>query len=365
MEQAPATIISEQNMQAAAEFIVDPKQVHHSIFTKLRQRIGLAGELTIPCLPSALGFYFERLRGLLQDPVYQLNPEAWQNIMGKVAELVNKGYSESPNSLLKVRFQNVQTQKGSEYSLNFALAVPDMKEQYKGWTTSRQGPLFGSHPDARLIKLLDELGDNTQITNVLDLGAATGRNALPLARRGIQVDAVEQSPDLLNILRAEAQKENLEINVLENNFLQDESVFATEKFDLALACGVTPHFRNTQELSKLFVNVGKSLKPGGIFLFDIFLLKTGFQLDNLLRESAQMYWSSCFTPEELQSELEKANLVSFSNESVPEYEAKHLPEGGWPPTTWYGTWASGLSVSAVKGYISPIEDRWIVCRKQG
>jgi 2-polyprenyl-3-methyl-5-hydroxy-6-metoxy-1,4-benzoquinol methylase len=60
---------------------------------------------------------------------------------------------------------------------------------YDGWLSTREGPLFGTEPDARVWTLSGEVAD-PQAHPVLDVGAGTGRNALALARRGHPVDAV-------------------------------------------------------------------------------------------------------------------------------------------------------------------------------
>jgi hypothetical protein len=50
---------------------------------------------------------------------------------------------------------------------------------------------------------------------------------------------------------------------------------------------------------------------------------------------------------------------------VYEYEKTHLPDGAWPPTSWYADWVSGHGVFDVQGETSPIEMRWLVYQKAG
>src|SRR5256885_1067329 len=57
-----------------------------------------------------------------------------------------------------------------------------------------------------------ELIDSLSITNALDVGAGTGRHTLMLARRGIHVTAVDQSPEMLAIAQQKAQQEDLAID---------------------------------------------------------------------------------------------------------------------------------------------------------
>ena len=48
---------------------------------------------------------------------------------------------------------------------------------------------------------------------------------------------------------------------------------------------------------------------------------------------------------------------------VYEYEKEHLPPGGWPPTSWYADWVSGLDLFPVERDQAPIEMRWLVFRR--
>jgi hypothetical protein len=56
-------------------------------------------------------------------------------------------------------------------------------------------------------------------------------------------------------------------------------------------------------------------------------------------------------------------LRLISDDSVYEYEKSHLPEGTWPPTSWYADWASGLDVFDLRREDCPIEMRWLVYQK--
>jgi len=98
----------------------------------------------------------------------------------------------------------------------------------------------------------------------VDLGAGFGMHAIPLARRGYSVLAVDSSPVLLDLLRGKA--ENLPIRVVKD----DLSVFQKHldtKVDFVLCMGDTlTHLPDPQSVEKLFSVVAESLKPGGQFV---------------------------------------------------------------------------------------------------
>ena len=49
-----------------------------------------------------------------------------------------------------------------------------------------------------------------------------------------------------------------------------------------------------------------------------------------------------------------------ADDSVYEYEKAHLPDDGWPPTSWYAGWVSDVDVFDVEREQCPIEMRWLV-----
>ena len=57
-------------------------------------------------------------------------------------------------------------------------------------------------------------------------------------------------------------------------------------------------------------------------------------------------------------------LQLVADDSVYEYEKANLPEGAWPPTSWYADWVSGLDVFDVDREDRPIEMRWLVYQKE-
>ena len=199
---------------------------------------------------------------------------------------------------------------------------------------------------------------------MLDIGAGTGRNALALARRGHPVDAVEMTPKFADMIRAEAQRESLDVHVIQRD------VFATtddlrRDYQLIVLSEVVPDFRTTQQLRGVFQLAAGCLAPGGRLVFNAFLARQGYTPDNAARELAQQTYSMIFTRDEMTSAAAGLPLELVADDSVYEYEKTHLPEGAWPPTSWYADWVSGLDVFDVEREACPIEMRWLVYQKPG
>ena len=192
-----------------------------------------------------------------------------------------------------------------------------VESAYENWISTRKPPLFGTEPDARVWMLANEAPDPTRY-RVLDIGGGTGRNTLALVRRGHPVDVVEMTSQFAAVIRAEAV------------------------FELATQC----------------------LAGGGRLVFNAFLAKPDYTPDSAARALGQQCYTTIFTPQELVSAASGLPLQLVSDDAVYDYEMAHLPEGAWPPTSWYADWVSGRDVFDLPRDECPIEMRWLVYQKR-
>ncbi|MGA9382140.1 MAG: class I SAM-dependent methyltransferase, partial [Phormidium sp.] len=84
--------------------------------------------------------------------------------------------------------------------------------------------------------------------------------------------------------------------------------------------------------------------------------------DNFVKEMSEISWSYIITRKELQTAMEDLPLELISDESVIEYEQKHLPPEAWPPTTWFVNWAMGRDLFPISKN-PPMELRWILLKR--
>jgi SAM-dependent methyltransferase len=104
---------------------------------------------------------------------------------------------------------------------------------------------------------------SSEITAV-DLGAGFGMHAIPLARRGCSVIAVDSSSILLAELRGHAQA--LPIRAVEDDLLAFQR-HVESKVHLILCMGDTlTHLSELASVEKLFSLAADSLRPGGKFI---------------------------------------------------------------------------------------------------
>jgi FkbM family methyltransferase len=105
----------------------------------------------------------------------------------------------------------------------------------------------------------------------LDVGAGTGRIAIPLAERGVQVCCIEPSPDMRaqfeqKIAREPLLKERIRIIPGEaHNFN------VSETFPCAYLSGTYDHFLDDEVRLESLTNIARHLRPNGVLVFDVFL----------------------------------------------------------------------------------------------
>jgi ubiquinone/menaquinone biosynthesis C-methylase UbiE len=113
---------------------------------------------------------------------------------------------------------------------------------------------------------VDRILAQISFSNVLDVGAGTGRYALELARKGAHVTALDQSPEMLAVARQAAQRENLPIN-FHLAVLDDNLPFDADQFDLLICALVLCHVADMKRAVQEFARV---LQSGGYLLITDF-----------------------------------------------------------------------------------------------
>jgi SAM-dependent methyltransferase len=106
-----------------------------------------------------------------------------------------------------------------------------------------------------------------RVGDALDLGCGPGRHAVPLARRGYRVTAVDLSPFHLARARERAAAAGVEVELVQ----ADMRAFARpEAFDLALSLFTSfGYFEDAGDDLRVLQNVHRSLRPGGALVLDV------------------------------------------------------------------------------------------------
>ncbi len=339
----------------------NPQVLLLAMVRKLPLRLAASGQLSLPAVPSFLDLYAESLSTIFASVGRVFSPKEVEHLRDLLKKELDAAFAKSPDSKIVVDYK---TEPSPSTALRYTVGtrVVTLGEQYAEWVTTREPPLFGSHADAKVLDLARSLGDPASVA-VLDVGAGTGRNTIPLARSGFAADAVEMTPEFATVLRQELQKAGVGARVFEGDALDPQLGIPAGKYRLVVLAEVASHFRSVAQLRTLFERAAEWLAPGGLLLFSIFLSVDEYEPDALVREFAEVMWCCLFTRKELDLAAEGLPFTKISDESTHDYEHEHLDASAWPPTGWFVQWARGRDVFDVAAEKSPLELRWVVYRR--
>lgn len=103
----------------------------------------------------------------------------------------------------------------------------------------------------------------------LEVGCGTGRILLPLLERGLSVEGVDASPDMLGLCRAKAEKKNL-APVLYEQYIQD--LYISKKYGCIFSpLGTFQQIENREDAQRALQKMYEHLLPNGRLLIYLYL----------------------------------------------------------------------------------------------
>jgi SAM-dependent methyltransferase len=325
---------------------------------RLHRKAVTTGRIAVPAVPSMIEEYVEMCNALFSAIGVFFNEGELAHLRRVMAGELETAFAASPRSMIVITYESPL---GAVVNYHIKAEWHSLETEYEKWFATREPPFFGTEPDARVWNLAMATSEPEQFP-ILDLGAGTGRNSLPLARRGHPVDAVELTGKFADIIRLDAQKENLKLRVFQHDIF-DRSLELRQDYQLIILSEVATDFRSIEQLRNIFTFASKSLVSGGCLVLSTFLAKDGFELDDATRQLGQQFYSTVFARMEVSTAIQGLPLSLISDESVYEYEKNNLPAAAWPPTSWYEEWVSGQDVFDLQREQSPIELRWLVYQR--
>jgi SAM-dependent methyltransferase len=300
----------------------DQTQLRASIVRQLYRRSGATGQIQLPAVPGLIDEYVTMCDTIFGAVGRKFTAEELAHLRAVLSDQLAQAYAASPRSMITISYNAPSSQL-----LNYHIKPEwwTIEGAYENWIGIRQPPYFGTEPDARVVALAGEAPDPGKFP-VLDIGAGTGRNALGLARRGYPVDAVELTPKFADIVRADADRELLDVRVIQRDVFETLDDLRRD-YQLIVVSEVVSDFRTTQQVRGLFELASRCLAPGGRLVFNAFVAHDGYTPDDAARELGQQSYTSMVTRDEMAIAVAGLPLTLLADDSVHDYEKQHLPEG--------------------------------------
>jgi SAM-dependent methyltransferase len=329
---------------------------------RLRLRESGSATLTIPALPSLAVRYQQKLLQAFEVLDRPFSPEDAEALLALLQRLTEAAWQQSPYSRIVINYHTDPNPRGG-ILYRMDAVVSSVASEYDRWVSVRPQPFFGAAPNAKVLDLARSLGPPATV-RVLDIGAAEGRNTLPLVREGFVTEAVEVSPEFAKLLAKNLALAELGAHVYVGDVLNPSLGLPSGHYRLVVMAGVVvAHFRNPAHLRALLERVADLLCPGGLVLFSIFLALDGFEPDLELRQLAELFWTVVFTPGELAEVIKDLPLELVDDVSYVEYERERMPEA-WPPTDFFEAYCAGQDLFDLPAGRPPLEMRWLTYRKR-
>lgn len=104
---------------------------------------------------------------------------------------------------------------------------------------------------------------------VLDIMCGYGRHALDLARRGVDVTAIDNALEYIEEIKEKASQESLPVRAVCSDVIYAE---LTQSFDAAICMGNSFAFFHKEDATALLKKIAAALKPGGIFVLNSWMI---------------------------------------------------------------------------------------------
>jgi 2-polyprenyl-3-methyl-5-hydroxy-6-metoxy-1,4-benzoquinol methylase len=335
------------------------------LFNKIKSIGASSGQITLPCVPALASCYVIQILTLFELVGVKFKAEKVEELSTRIQTKLEEGYQASQHSQLVVRYQPAKPPLLG-LVLDIELEINSLKSFYEKTVSEHfaekldqmETEVFGKHPNAKVIDVAHKL---PPMSHVLDVGAGSGRNTLPLARMNLSVDAIELAEIFSLQLQSLGDRESLPIKVIQADILHPLVRLPLGHYQLAILAEILPHFRDPDQVRLALAKMCDGVAKDGLILFNTFVTQSGYIPSEAERQVAQVSQAFFLTEDELKSCLEGLPLAILSRESVYEYEKAHLPPDAFPPSPWFELWTRGKLVFDCEDVAIALE--WILCRR--
>lgn len=128
-------------------------------------------------------------------------------------------------------------------------------------------------------KTITAILKGSKVKTVLDLACGTGSQVFWLATRGMKATGIDINTKMLDIARSKAKKAKKDL-VFKRG---DMRTFKTKPFDAVITIASAIGHLTKADFEKTLQNIYRNLKPGGLYVFDIFNLNYLLNNDNITK----------------------------------------------------------------------------------
>lgn len=338
--------------------VKDREALATAVLKSLNRRVRTKGEISLPAAPTLLDLYVRRLALLFASMGKPLSKEKLQYLRSLIEPLLREGFEISPHCRVIVSWES-EPRPGPGVDYIVRLERGTVAEQFQRWAETCTLPLFGIYPDAKVLDVASTLGAAGDAP-ILDVGAGTGRNSLPLARLGHPVDALDVTDALVKTIGEAADAEGLRVTPILGDVVDAKFDLEPGRYGLIVVAEVCSHFRGNDQMHLLFERCARWLRSDGLLLLNAFVAEDGYEPDQFTREMAQITWSTMYTRSDLAEALRCVPLRLVSDEPVYSYEKIRQPASRWPPTGWFEDWAQGYNLFELQNDQPPVRLRWLL-----
>lgn len=299
------------------------------------------GKIVLPCIPALCDSYLQQIARAFAVLTYPLNQEQGQKLREKLQQELDKGFLLSPHARVLVTYA---TAGEPQPALSCKVSVVSRSLADKAEDILRQNPDYLNKiaPPTKIADVCQTA--DPEAGPVLLAGIGTGQYALPLARQGFHVDAIDLAAPFAEKLQAIAAEENLAVSAKAADLVDPLVPLERDRYQLAVVSEIAPNLQNLDALKTLLEKLSAALIPGGRLLLNLFLSHDEVSFDRIALETARAENCTAFSRSQLQDLLAPLPLQLSEEVGVIDYEKQHRSQDLPKLDLAYAQWALGQHV---------------------
>src|SRR5262245_4871186 len=127
-------------------------EIHKALERRLLKRMAFKGELVLACCPSLLDKYQRMLLDTFAAADRPFNETDARRLKYVLENAPSKGWSRSPYTRLLVEYE-MDPPPSIGLRWDISLQPVSIADEYAQMAAVREPPLFGKHPDARVMDI--------------------------------------------------------------------------------------------------------------------------------------------------------------------------------------------------------------------